>query len=1302
MEGMALRGARPRSWGAASLFALAVLLTTTSCVYIQGATASASAAEARRLNKEAIARVRQGNLDAAIPLAERALALRKKELGSEHPRVALYVNNLAELHRMRGDHARATSLHERALAIREEALGRDHPLVATSLDYLARTCSEKGDHARAAALREQALVIRENALGPEHPWLVPSLKRLAALYDVKGERARAVSLHERALVIQEKTLGPEHPNVATTLNDIALLHDRRGNYTRAEPLYRRALAIREKTLGPDHLNVAQSLNNLARMRRARGDYEQAESLYKRALAIREKVLGPEHFDVATSLNNLASLYNREGDYARAEALHKRALAIREKALGPEHPDVATSLNDLALLYHAKGKYAQAEALHERALAIQEKALGPEHPNVATSLNNLASLYQDKGQYTQAEALDKRALAIREKTLGPEHPNVAISLNKLASLYRATGKYARAEPLYERALAIQEKTLGPEHPDVARSLNNLAALYHEKGDKMRAEPLYERALAIRENVLGPEHRDVATSLNNLALLYYARGKVAQAEPLYERALAIQEKALGPEHPEVATSLNNLACLYRTRGDNTRAELFYERALAMREKALGPEHPKVATSLNNLALLYRAKGEYARAEPLYERALAMREKALGPEHPDVAQSLRNLAFLHQDQGDIPRAIQRLEASTAIEDRNAGVVLSTGGDEQKRAYMATFWNSTRAAVSFHVQLAPNNEAAKRLAITTILRRKGRVLDAMAHGLTALRRRLAPEDRSLLDRLSSVSAELSAVAWRGPVEPRSHELPEAQAHLEQYRAEVARLDADRQRLEAEISRRSPAAKAELSPVTLAQVQDAVPEGAALVEFFRYQPFNRRASSGKSPWGKPRYAAYVIPHRGDVAWADLGEASAIRDAVHEFRRALARAATDPRPPARALDALVMQPLRRALGPTRRVLLSPDSALNLVPFSALVDEDGRYLVERYLFTYLTSGRDLLRLRATAPARQGDVVVAAPAYDGAPAPAQPRGAGDDPSGESGQLRFPPLASASEEGRAIGRKLPAAQVLLGSEATEAALKALHGPRLLHVVTHGFFLPDQAQLHATPPPRLVDVDSRGMGAWSSALPPIENPLLRSGLAFAGANLRSAGENDGLLTALEASQLDLNGTQLVVLAACETGVGDTRSGDGVYGLRRALVMAGAETQVMSLWNVSDNATHELMQAYYDRLLAGGGRGESMRDAQRAMLASPERAHPFYWASFIVAGDDAPLGDRKVDLSSAKVRPSHGCGCDLAARPPAGACVAAALLAACTAVIRHRRGARHQRHVRVTRSPAHPGRAASPRRAEP
>ncbi|WP_438035765.1 tetratricopeptide repeat protein [Sorangium sp. So ce204] len=1292
----------------------------------------------------------QRRFDSAIPLAERALTILEKALGRDHPDVATVLNNLAELYRAKGDYATAEPLYQRALTIREKALGREHPDVANSLNNLAELYRAKGDYATAEPLYQRALTIREKALGREHPDVAASLHNLAALYMAKGDYGSAEPLYQRAVTIREKALGREHPDVATSLNNLADLHRTKGDYATAEPLHQRALTILEKALGREHPDVAQSLNNLAVLYMTKGDYASAEPLCQRALTIREKALGREHPAVAQSLNNLAGLYMTKGDYATAEPLYHRAITILEKTLGREHPDVAQLLNNLALLHMAKGDYATAEPLYQRALPTLEKALGREHPDVASSLNSLATLYMAKGDYATAEPLYQRALTIREKSLGREHSALAQSLHSLATLYMAKGDYASAEPLYQRALTILEKALGREHPALAQSLNNLAVLYMTKGDYASAEPLCRRALAILEKALGREHPGVARSLNNLALLYMTKGDYATSEPLYHRALTILEKALGREHPDVAASLNNLADLHRTKGDYATAERLHQRAVTIREKALGREHPDVATSLNNLAtlymakgdyataerlhqraltirgkalgrehpdlarslhnlaMLYKTKGDYASAEPLYHRALTILEKVLGREHPDVATSHNNLATLHLAHGDTRLAIRMTEQAANIEDRNAAILLTTGGDEQKRAYMATLRGNTNIAVSLHVQFASTDVAARRLALTTILRRKGRVLDAMTHGLAALRRRAGPEDRLLLDKLSRVSAELSTLTWRGPEAQRPRQSPEDynSGQLAQYRKNLARLDAERQTLEAEIGRRSPELKAELSPVSLAQVQVAVPDGAALVEFFRYAPFNPRGTETTDTfWDKARYVVYVLRHGGDIAWADLGEVEPIEDAVGDLRKALARAATDPRPAARALDALVMQPIRRILGPTRRVLLSPDGSLNLVPFSALLDENGRYLVERYAFTYLPSGRDLVRLRATAPARQGAFVFAAPNYDRPAATSPPRNTGDPPSDTNVAMWFPPLASAAEEGRALGRQLPGAQVLLGADATEHAVKALHGPRLLHIVTHGFFLPDQKEPHAPPQPLLLDVGSRGLNAWGSALPHIENPLLRSGLAFAGANRQSTGNDndDGILTALEASQLDLNGTKLVVLAACETGVGDARSGDGVYGLRRALVMAGAETQVMSLWKVRDDATRELMQAYYDRLLAGGGRGEALRQAQLAMLANPDRAHPFFWASFIASGNDAALDGKKVDPSFASVRPPPGCSCDLAAQAPAGSGAAAALLAACALARRRpRRGAHRERRLRLTLRPTRSGPATAPASVAP
>jgi CHAT domain-containing protein len=198
-----------------------------------------------------------------------------------------------------------------------------------------------------------------------------------------------------------------------------------------------------------------------------------------------------------------------------------------------------------------------------------------------------------------------------------------------------------------------------------------------------------------------------------------------------------------------------------------------------------------------------------------------------------------------------------------------------------------------------------------------------------------------------------------------------------------------------------------------------------------------------------------------------------------------------------------------------------------------------------------------------------------------------------------------------------RLDPSNVFEREEATEAHLKQLHSPIILHVASHGFFLSDQE----------LTSELKKRGVQDQDLRVGENPLLRSGIALAGANERHSGANeDGILTALEVAQLDLHGTELVVLSACDSGIGDVQNGEGVYGLRRALVLAGAQTQVTSLWKVSDEATRTLMVDFYQRLLKGEGRSAALRHAQLAMLANPELAHPYYWASFVPIGNWAPL----------------------------------------------------------------------------
>jgi CHAT domain-containing protein len=360
--------------------------------------------------------------------------------------------------------------------------------------------------------------------------------------------------------------------------------------------------------------------------------------------------------------------------------------------------------------------------------------------------------------------------------------------------------------------------------------------------------------------------------------------------------------------------------------------------------------------------------------------------------------------------------------------------------------------------------------------------------------------------------------------------------------------------------------------------------------------------------------------------WLDLGETALIDRAIDELRAALRDSQrTDVKELARALDAKLMEPVRRQHS-ARWLLISPDGQLNLIPFGALVDEQGHYLIENYLLTYLTSGRDLLRMSTFVSSSRPPLIIANPDFGEQPPPEAQK----KQSHAFDDFYFKPLPGTGAEGEALRAILPDATVLTERQANKGALLTAAGPEILHIATHGFFLTD---LKAP----TLDVESLGeievmreIGLLAKKGPgaadplkeqSVENPLLRSGLALAGANEYWRDGDGGILTAMETSGLYLWGTKLVVLSACDTGVGDISNGEGVYGLRRALLLAGSESQVMSLWPVSDLATRALMIDFYQALRRGEGRSEALRNAQLNLLRDPKRSHPAYWASFIQSG---------------------------------------------------------------------------------
>jgi CHAT domain-containing protein len=902
-------------------------------------------------------------------------------------------------------------------------------------------------------------------------------------------------------------------------------------------------------------------------------------------------------------------------------------------------------NESAVLFRA-GKYDEAVSVGARGLDAAEKVLGTEHVYVAYLLNRLGNKQRSKGDYAKAEASLQRALAIEKKALGPEHPETVESLAVLGSIYERNDEYGKAGPMLQQALEITERTLGAEHPNVADYLVMLGALHSDLADMQQAESEWLRALTIAEKTLEPDDRIIAQALNDLGYLYLKKRDYERSERFLERAVAIYEESFGAEHPGLNAPLLNLGRLFREQRDYGRALAIYQRATVIAEKTFGPESTNVASLLNNIANIYKVKGDYAKALELHQRVLKVAEKSGGPLQELTILSLGNIANLYAALGDTANAItfqtrvdERLETALALH-------LAIGSERQKLAYFDSLAERTDRTVSLHVNLAPNDGTAGALAALVLLQRKGRILDAMADSFTALRQRFNAEDQKLLDQLNSTSAQVAKLALTGAQKMEPAE----------FQKQLRSLEEQKETLEAEISRRSTEFRAQSQPVTLAAVQAAVPPNAALVEFARYRPYDPRAENNNEAYGNPHYVVYVVREQGDVQWKELGQAQEIDASVAELRQALRDPQrNDVQRLARAVDEKVMQPVRALLGDATQLLISPDGELNLIPFAALVDEQRRYLIQRYSFTYLTSGRDLLRMQVARESKSKPLVVANPSFGEPAAEFLATTKSGDPNGrrrsvtsgrDLSEVYFAPLGGTAQEAHSIQTLFPDAKVLSAAQATESAVKQVNAPRVLHFATHGFFLsePQPAMVTTSSVARVTSTNPKAapgapaivpatlvMTRSLSASSKIANPLLRSGLALANANLRDQdGADDGILTALEASGLNLWGTKLVVLSACDTGVGEVRNGEGVYGLRRAFVLAGAESLVMSLWPVSDYTTRQLMSHYYQNLKQGLGRGDALRLVQLEMLRRDPKLHPFYWANFIQSGDWANLEGKR------------------------------------------------------------------------
>lgn len=971
---------------------------------------------------------------------------------------------------------------------------------------------------------------------------------------------------------------------------------------------------------PDSVAVARKLDTLlakSNELRDAGKYEEALPFAQQIVDISKQKWGENSAKYATSLQLLAQFYHRLRQYANAEELYLKVIKIRANVLGKEHSRYISSLNTLAYLYWETGKYSRAIPLYLEAKKTREKTLGKGHPDYAESLDNLASTYLYNDEYEKAEPLYAELIAIREKTVGKEHVAYATPLNTLGVLYMKKGDYAKAEPRLLEATKIKAKVLGERHPSYATSLDNLASLYKDKGDYDKAETLFLKAKQIRADALGEEHPDYAASLNNLAILYMDKGEYDKAEPLMLEGIKIKEEAVGKEHLEYARYLNNLADLYKDKDDYAKAEPMYLEALKIRAKTLEHEHPDYAVSLSNLASLYLKKGDYEKAGPPLLEAIEIQAKVLGKEHPDYAASLNNLAVLYQEINQIFKSTGVFLELNRLYRHFIEQSATYSSESQMLAYLHTFDDDLAQFQSF-AQTYPSPKF-NSASFDNALFYSGYLLENARH----LARAVAKADsltRDTFERLQGCRRRL-ANEYIKPIAERRY---------------VAEVEAEAEGYEKTLTRKLPTFGKIRQVPHWQDVRDHLRTSEAAVEFIHYRYYNPKATDSTM------YAALVLLS-GDTCphFVPLCEQqpldNLLRKKYPDIRYQLTSSGN-------SLYNLLWRPIELLLKGAGTVYYAPSGVLHSVNLDAIMLNlrGDSTLIDKYNLVRLGSTGQLVAPIKAKIAGNDALLFGGIRYESDSTAIQiqnnnngvaMRGDSEEgllePADSLQQIRaLDPLPSTRKEvefiQKLLTRKKFNARMFTDFGASEEAFKHFSdsmpasgaSARVLHLATHGYFFPDLKSGKPSDKSGLADKPVFRIS---------EHPFLRSGLVLAGGDHAwqtgkpfKNGMEDGILTAYEISAMSLPNTELVVLSACETGLGDVSGNEGVYGLQRAFKIAGAQYLIMSLWKVPDEATKELMTAFYRNWL------DKKMDIPAAFRAAQMEIKnkfkdPEMWAGFVL-----------------------------------------------------------------------------------
>ncbi len=1069
-------------------------------------------------------------------------------------------NNLSIELQKTGDFNGATELLA-SLIGDNESLKEEKPEAFTKMaTNYANLLLRKGEKSEAKEKFEEVTKIYEGENISEDATLTIAQEGLSNIYLSEGDLTSATEIIDKAIVLAEN----EQMN-----NRLYALHNQKAKVLSTDARFEEARKISEKALdqaldqfGGVAIQTAFVRNTLADVYAQLGKYQEAEKLYLDILPVFRSVYGENHPEYATVASNYSNLLQLQGNYYTAEYYLKIAEDIKRKQFGADNKDYLTTYENLALLYLNTARYTEAERVLLEIRQIKESSFPEEKASIAYTLSNLAAVKKQIAEYVEAEKLYKEAKSVYENEYGTDHIFYAAVINNMALLYQKMGNIEVARPLFVDAMRIYESQIGKYNPDYATALENLATLYLMEDNYAKAKELLEEALVIDEEILGKNHPLYSKTLHNLASIYEEEEQYDRARELYNSALEIEREVYGENHPSYASTLYNLGTLEQEMENYEEALVHFQKVVDIRKNLLGENHPDYAFSLYGLASIKHKTGDFEGARPIYQEVINKYLQTIRDYFPALSESEKS-AFYSRIKPVFDSYMDY------VIDFN---LLNKGTAEDRQVLLGSIYD---------LQLA-----TKALLLNASNKVKNRILSS--------------GDQELVDLFRS---------WTTLKENIVKAYAMTKEELERSGLNIQQLESEANDLEKQLSLKSTAFAGEFEKqeINWQDVKSKLGPNETALEMIRVKK--------KMKTDSVLYVALLLSpemEKPEMVVNPNGlrmESKGFKTYKNLIVYKLEDAKSYP---------LFWKLIDEAIPDnTETLYLSSDGVINKVNVSTLFDANQKkYMVDKYKVRLLSNTRELVEDEPKQQENNNAEMFGFPAFD---MDAQPKKEGGSLFDEN-DMRAGFGGDISELPGTLEEVNNIEQILQGGSwkvnkytmqnASEDQVKKLVNPKILHVATHGFFLEDLKSENDE-----VGIDSRN-GRF--------NPLFRSGLLLAGAQNTIKGEEisgdeDGILTAYEAMNLNLDETDLVVMSACETGLGEVKNGEGVYGLQRSFLVAGAGNLIMSLWKVNDATTQMLMSNFYKNWFDGMNRLDAFNEAIAKVRS--EFKDPYYWGAFVMLG---------------------------------------------------------------------------------